>query len=225
MSQQYPEWIWQNGSIKPWRDATTHVMSHALHYGSSVFEGIRSYATPDGAAIFRLTDHLNRLYQSAQASTTWCCRIRVDELAAACREVIKQERAGRSLPAPGGLPRPGRLRPLRGNPDRRRRGGLADGSVPRAGGAGERHRRLRVELAALRAEHHPGRRQGRRQLPLRPADRTRSASPRLRRRHRAGLHRPAQRRRRREPVPGVRRRAAHHARPAPRSWPASPATR
>ena len=64
--QQYPDWIWQNGNIKRWQDATAHVMSHALHYGSSVFEGIRSYATPDGAAIFRLTDHLNRLYQSAR---------------------------------------------------------------------------------------------------------------------------------------------------------------
>ncbi|CAM5380187.1 hypothetical protein RLIN73S_00441 [Rhodanobacter lindaniclasticus] len=66
MAQQYPEWIWQNGQLKPWAEATTHVMSHALHYGSSVFEGIRSYATPDGAAIFRLTDHLNRLFLSAE---------------------------------------------------------------------------------------------------------------------------------------------------------------
>ena len=61
MAQQYPDWIWQNGAIKPWQDATTHVMAHALHYGSSVFEGIRSYATPDGAAIFRLTDYLKPL--------------------------------------------------------------------------------------------------------------------------------------------------------------------
>ena len=47
---QYPQWIWQNGRIKPWAEATTHVMSHALHYGSSVFEGIRCYDTPDGPA-------------------------------------------------------------------------------------------------------------------------------------------------------------------------------
>ena len=44
---QYPEWIWHNGAIKPWAEATTHVMSHALHYGSSVFEGIRCYETPE----------------------------------------------------------------------------------------------------------------------------------------------------------------------------------
>ena len=52
MSQQYPQFIWHNGTIKPWAEATTHVMAHALHYGSSVFEGIRSYATPKGQAIF-----------------------------------------------------------------------------------------------------------------------------------------------------------------------------
>ncbi|HUH55358.1 MAG TPA: branched-chain amino acid transaminase [Rhodanobacter sp.] len=87
--QQYPDWIWQNGSIKRWQDATAHVMSHALHYGSSVFEGIRSYATPDGAAIFRLTDHLNRLYQSARVYDM-TIPYSADELAAACRDVISK---------------------------------------------------------------------------------------------------------------------------------------
>ena len=66
MAQRYPEWIWHNGAIKPWAEATTHVMSHALHYGSSVFEGIRSYETADGAAIFRLSDHTRRLFASAK---------------------------------------------------------------------------------------------------------------------------------------------------------------
>src|SRR5688500_13683608 len=65
-AMQYPEWIWHNGAIKPWADATTHVMSHALHYGSSVFEGIRSYETPEGPAIFRLGDHTRRLFASAR---------------------------------------------------------------------------------------------------------------------------------------------------------------
>ncbi|MBB3226060.1 branched-chain amino acid aminotransferase [Luteibacter sp. Sphag1AF] len=89
MSQNYPEWIWQNGEIKPWRDATTHVMAHALHYGSSVFEGIRSYKTPDGAAIFRLTDHLKRLYLSAKIYDIEI-PYTIDELAAACRDVVKK---------------------------------------------------------------------------------------------------------------------------------------
>ncbi|MEO8984359.1 MAG: branched-chain amino acid transaminase [Rhodanobacter sp.] len=87
MAQQYPEWIWQNGEIKPWKDATAHVMSHALHYGSSVFEGIRSYATPDGAAIFRLTDHLHRLFHSAKIYDM-VLPYTADELAAASRAVI-----------------------------------------------------------------------------------------------------------------------------------------
>ncbi|MBT2143514.1 MULTISPECIES: branched-chain amino acid transaminase [unclassified Rhodanobacter] len=99
MAQQYPEWIWQNGSIKPWAEATTHVMSHALHYGSSVFEGIRSYATPDGAAIFRLTDHLNRLYQSAKIYDM-ALPYSADELAAACREVIRKNELGASYLRP-----------------------------------------------------------------------------------------------------------------------------
>ena len=89
MSQNYPEWIWQNGQIKPWRDATVHVMAHALHYGSSVFEGIRSYKTPDGAAIFRLTDHLKRLYLSANIYDIEI-PYSIEELAAACREVVKK---------------------------------------------------------------------------------------------------------------------------------------
>jgi branched-chain amino acid aminotransferase len=91
MAQQYPEWIWQNGEIKPWKDATAHVMSHALHYGSSVFEGIRSYATPDGAAIFRLTDHLKRLFHSAKIYDM-ALPYSADELAAASRAVIGQNK-------------------------------------------------------------------------------------------------------------------------------------
>ena len=84
---QYPEWIWHNGAIKRWAEATTHVMSHALHYGSSVFEGIRSYDTPDGPAIFRLTDHNRRLFQSAKIHEIEIPST-VDEINAACREVI-----------------------------------------------------------------------------------------------------------------------------------------
>ena len=48
------EWIWRNGEYIKWEDATVHVSAHAIHYGSSVFEGIRAYATPQGPAVFRL---------------------------------------------------------------------------------------------------------------------------------------------------------------------------
>jgi len=87
-AQTYPEWIWHNGAVKPWREATVHVMAHALHYGSSVFEGIRSYKTPNGAAIFRLSDHLKRLYLSAKVYEM-AIPCTPAELASACREVLK----------------------------------------------------------------------------------------------------------------------------------------
>jgi len=57
--------IWMNGQMVPWEKATVHVMAHALHYGSSIFEGIRGYKTPDGMKIFRLTDHMQRFMDSA----------------------------------------------------------------------------------------------------------------------------------------------------------------
>jgi branched-chain amino acid aminotransferase len=87
MSLNYPEWIWQNGAIKRWAEATTHVMAHVVHYGSSVFEGIRSYQTPDGPVIFRLTDHNRRLFASAKIYDM-AIPYSVDEINAACREVI-----------------------------------------------------------------------------------------------------------------------------------------
>ena len=59
-------WVWMNGSIVPWKDATLHVSAHALHYGSGVFEGIRCYQTEDGPCIFRLREHLERLLASAR---------------------------------------------------------------------------------------------------------------------------------------------------------------
>ena len=59
-------WIWYDGKMVPWRDATTHVLTHTLHYGMGVFEGVRCYRTIDGPAIFRLRDHTDRLFRSAQ---------------------------------------------------------------------------------------------------------------------------------------------------------------
>ena len=58
--------IWHNGQMIPWEKAQIHVMSHVIHYGSSVFEGIRCYAQADGAAIFRLQDHMRRMMDSAK---------------------------------------------------------------------------------------------------------------------------------------------------------------
>jgi branched-chain amino acid aminotransferase len=57
--------IWHDGQLVPWREATTHVLTHSLHYGLAVFEGVRAYKTVDGTAIFRLKEHTDRLFNSA----------------------------------------------------------------------------------------------------------------------------------------------------------------
>ncbi|RYG13855.1 MAG: branched-chain amino acid transaminase [Burkholderiales bacterium] len=85
---KFPEKIWHNGVIKPWAEATTHVMAHAIHYGSSVFEGIRAYETPKGTAVFRLNDHNKRLFQSAKIYDIEI-PFTLDEINNACREIIR----------------------------------------------------------------------------------------------------------------------------------------
>ena len=87
MARQYPDHIWHNGTIKPWAEATVHVMAHALHYGSSVFEGIRSYDTPRGPAIFRLSDHNRRLFLSAKIHDI-VIPYTLEQINAACRDVL-----------------------------------------------------------------------------------------------------------------------------------------
>ena len=98
-SMTYPEHIWHNGTVKPWREATVHVMAHALHYGSSVFEGIRSYPTPHGQMIFRLDDHLKRLFASARIYDMEMPYAKA-VLARACSEVIKANGLARAYLRP-----------------------------------------------------------------------------------------------------------------------------
>jgi branched-chain amino acid aminotransferase len=66
MPVQKTEKIWMDGELVDWDQATVHVLTHALHYGYGVFEGIRAYATSQGPAVFRLTDHITRLFNSAR---------------------------------------------------------------------------------------------------------------------------------------------------------------
>ncbi len=80
--------IWMNGKLVPWHEAKTHVLTHALHYGSGVFEGIRAYKTERGAAVFRLTEHLERLRRSAKLYYMEL-PYTVAELAQATRDVIR----------------------------------------------------------------------------------------------------------------------------------------
>lgn len=66
MPLEKSKYIWMNGKFVDWDDANIHVLSHVIHYGSSVFEGIRCYKTPDGPAVFRLDEHIERLLNSAK---------------------------------------------------------------------------------------------------------------------------------------------------------------
>lgn len=82
-------WIWKDGQLIPWADANVHLLSLAVQFGSSIFEGMRCYETPEGPAVFRLRDHLRRLYDS--------CRIyrmvppyRQEELEDACTALIER---------------------------------------------------------------------------------------------------------------------------------------
>jgi branched-chain amino acid aminotransferase len=88
MALQKTENIWHNGKLIPWDQATIHVMSHVVHYGSSVFEGVRCYALPSGPAIFRAPEHMQRLLDSAKVYRIELDYTR-DELVAAMAEVVK----------------------------------------------------------------------------------------------------------------------------------------
>lgn len=93
MAIKTTEWIWFNGKLIPWADAQVHVMTHALHYGSSVFEGIRVYQTPDGPRVFRLAAHTRRMFDSARIhrmEIPWTA----DVINAACRDVVTRNKLG-----------------------------------------------------------------------------------------------------------------------------------
>ena len=83
------KYIWHDGRLVPWEQATVHVLSHALHYGSSVFEGVRVYETPNGPMGFRLTDHIRRMFDSAKVY-----RMKIPYelpvLVEACKQVIRE---------------------------------------------------------------------------------------------------------------------------------------
>ena len=85
------QWIWQNGEFVPWQNATVHVLSHGLHYGSTVFEGIRAYDTPRGSAIFRLHEHIARLYDSARIYRMQL-KYTPAQVEQACRDLIRNNR-------------------------------------------------------------------------------------------------------------------------------------
>jgi branched-chain amino acid aminotransferase len=79
--------IWRDGELLNWEDATIHVMSHVVHYGSSVFEGVRCYQTPTGGAVFRLREHMRRLLESAKIYR-FPMRYSVDDLVRATVDTV-----------------------------------------------------------------------------------------------------------------------------------------
>ncbi|MBD8515051.1 branched-chain amino acid transaminase [Photobacterium sp. WH77] len=82
------DYIWFNGDMVPWADAKVHVLTHAMHYGTSVFEGIRCYETPNGPVVFRHREHMARLKDSAKIYR-FPIPYTVDELMEACRETLR----------------------------------------------------------------------------------------------------------------------------------------
>jgi branched-chain amino acid aminotransferase len=80
--------IWFNGELIPWDDAKIHILTHSLHYGMGVFEGIRAYETDDGPAVFRLTDHMRRFDQSARI-LMMPLPYTVDEMVDAVKETVR----------------------------------------------------------------------------------------------------------------------------------------
>ena len=85
------ELIWMDGELVPWDEARVHVLVHGLHYGSGVFEGIRTYAAVDGPAVFRLTDHIQRLLDSAKLLMMQVPFDR-DELVEACKLTVRENK-------------------------------------------------------------------------------------------------------------------------------------
>lgn len=81
------KYIWQNGKLVPWEKATVHVLTHALHYGSTVFEGVRAYPTPKGLVVFRLREHTRRLFDSARIYHM-TIPYSTDDINKACKEVV-----------------------------------------------------------------------------------------------------------------------------------------
>ena len=186
MTTKKADYIWFNGEMVPWGEAKVHVMSHALHYGTSVFEGIRCYDSHKGPVVFRHREHMQRLHDSAKIYRFPVSQS-VDELMEACREVIRTNKLTSAYIRPlvfvgdvgMGVNPPDGYKPTLSS--RRSRG--APTSAQKRWSRGS----MRWFLpGTARAEHHSNRGESGRQLSLLSAGRQRSASSRLSGRYRAG---------------------------------------
>ena len=205
------EKIWMNGELVPWDDAQIHVLTHTLHYGTGVFEGIRAYETERGPAVFRLTEHIERLFDSARdhddGDPVHGRRARAGDEGHRARDraAVVLHPADRVLRLRRDGPQHAAVR------GRRRDRVLAVGRVPRRrrGHQGRAHEDLVVD--APRPQHDAAAVEDDRQLRELVAREGRGAEGRLRRgdhaqprRARVGVHR-------REHLRGAARRADHAA--------------
>ena len=156
--------IWMNGSMVDWKDATIHVASHVIHYGTGAFEGLRAYDSKNGTNVFRLEPHMRRMIDSCRVY-----RMEPTVVAGRAREGRARHRARQRLqellhPA-GDLSRL-RLADARSAPLPGRSGGDRLGMEPDDGlrRARKGHRRRRQLVDAARAEHAAGAREGLGQL-------------------------------------------------------------
>lgn len=83
--------IWMDGKFVPWKNANVHVLTHALHYGTAIFEGMRAYSTPQGPAIFRMKDHYQRLLMGVK-SYSFKCNYALDELCSATKKLVRMNK-------------------------------------------------------------------------------------------------------------------------------------
>ena len=94
MTIKNSQWCWMDGKWVRWDDANVHITTHALHYGSSVFEGIRAYDAGEGPAIFRLGCHLRRLFDSCRIARMVPDGIGLEEMTEACLEIVERNQHG-----------------------------------------------------------------------------------------------------------------------------------
>ena len=173
--------IWYNGNLIPWEQATIHVMSHVIHYGSSVFEGIRCYAQPHGSAVFRLPEHMQRLLDSAKIYRMEL-PFSLDELCAGVVELIESNGVAPCYVRPIALRGYGEIGVSpKGSPIEVY---IANFPMGQVRGRPWRRGRLHLQLEPTGAQHHACPRQSRRQLYELPAHSHGSRHQRLRRRHR-----------------------------------------
>ena len=209
MAIQKTDKIWHNGKLINWDDATIHVMSHVVHYGSSVFEGIRCYELPSGPAIFRAQEHIQRLLDSAKVY-----RIDVEftreQIIKGMLETVGHNGAWPCYVRPIVLARirRGGRQPVQ-LADRGLHHQLSVGKV--SGRRVRRLRRVRLVVDAHCAQHAAGHGQVGRELHELAAHQDGSHRQRIRGRHRARREWIRQRRVRRELVPRASRQADHGA--------------